>query len=437
MVVLIISAIYTLVGLGFTSAYQSELGRGERIGLSFLLGTSLTTLTWFILYRLGFSFDQLSLLSSSAIVAIIASLINRFSPKLKPPQYQSPTTMEKQGFIIAAVMLLIAFTIAMYRPITAWDAIALYDFRAHTIVLNGDLTTIQDASYYISYPLYTSLLHASYYLFGATAVQGVYTLIFAAFLSIIYGRMYAWTNAKYASLTLLAVLFSHELYSHATFAYTNLSYSVYLVVGMLYAASINSSKNVVKLSILSAVLLGLSSWVRSAEPFWMLGALLIVSYLIKYKKYLYIIPTSLIIYIIRSIWGSYTAERLASLSVDNVALPSLINLGSVYKIISTAPALAKYIFTYLFLPYKAIWIITLISLYLAIFVTKNYRHRVLTVLCAIALAMGVAGVALFSTYFTTWDGIGDSARRMMLFIIPLSLVTAIYGIYLSKKEGHK
>jgi hypothetical protein len=68
------------------------------------------------------------------------------------------------------------------------------------------------------------------------------------------------------------------------------------------------------------------------------------------------------------------------------------------------------------------------------------RSRLVLLNGFIVLSIGtvIAGVMVISTYFSFWDQIGDSARRMVLFIIPLSLTTAMYALYtITHPQSHE
>src|SRR3989339_990738 len=215
----------SLFGISLTACFYATVGwpltyvlgkltRIERLGIAFLLGNGLTTLLWFILYRLTTQFTLLSLLISGLMIFTASYWIN----KLLKFKYRNAANQKISGLnrwlgSVVITLLSISFIIGNYNPISAWDSVTLYDFRGHTIALNHNLKDLIDGSYYISYPLMISLDHAAVYMLRGINAQGFHSLIFIAFIAVVYGRMCKWTNLKLALLSALFIILNDEIFT--------------------------------------------------------------------------------------------------------------------------------------------------------------------------------------------------------------------------------
>lgn len=423
--------------------YASNLPRSsviERLSLSFLVGGGVTTFAWFLLARLGLRIDLLSLVLSVAITHLLGRLFFKVSDlrgqALQATSQSSFLLIEKIGLILIGFLIFSHLVITAYNPITSWDSIALYDFAGRIIAQTGDLSAIMRSSYYMSYPLYVSLSHTASYLLGAINPQGFHTIVFMSLLGIIYGRITHWTNRSYGILATLLVTSSYQIFYHASYAYTNIPYVAFLIAGYLYVISQDRAQSHSKDLMLGSLLIGLSTWTRSSEPFWMIGILLILWQGISLKKYLVSIFGAGLVIFIRYLWVSFHAQVLASYQgVASTASHHLLSLETISKIINNLPELTWYILLNVVHPYLGFWLVLIPIAIIAIY-KKNLRLLQLLFSSFLVLGIVVGGIALFSTYYASWNEIGDSARRMVLFIIPLSLITSVYALYLVKEKNH-
>jgi len=410
--------------------------RVERVGLAFLLGSGLTTLLWFLGCRLGLSLNIFTLMMSGMILVLVAYFLkNRFGISPTKTTVTKLSKTEKYLAITVVTLLVAAFIIGSYNPLTVWDSLALYDFRGHAIAMNHSLKDIVDLPYYVSYPLMISLVHSIIYMLGGVSAQGLHAIIFAAFIAILYGRMQQWTNKSYALLTCLLVITQAEIFTHATFAYTNLPYLVYLVSGFLYAVFSGKGKDNSQYFLLfSGLLIALSTWLRSSEVFWILGVILIAWQGIRTKRVITAACSVLIIFFVRYSWSSFVSSVLLAIGQPDAPRISHFTIDAFNMIIGNALSIAKYVYWNIFLPYIGMWLLTVLMLVVAI-VKRN--TKVLMLVCTIALTacMTIVGIMIFSTYFATWNQIGDSARRMILFVSPLTLIASMYTLYLMSDKG--
>jgi hypothetical protein len=419
---------------GWHSTYLlPKIDKIERIGLAFLLGGSLTTFIWYMEYQCGLPFNLYTLLLAGLIFSAVSRLFTKiYKLKLDLPQPVKVATYQRKLILIIVSVLIVAFGIGIYHPLTAWDSLAQYDFRGHAIAIDHDLSFIKAGAYFLSYPLMISLVHAAVYMLGGISAQGIHAVIFASFIGVVYGRMRNWTNLSYALLTCLLLIGQNELFDHSTFAYTNLPYTVYLVVGILYATSTGAYS-----LLISALMIGSSTWVRSSEVFWIVGLLLLLIQSIRFKKISYVLILIFVIMGMRLAWSSFVVSTFKSIGFPTETNLSHINLAAIGKIIPKLEQIYWYVYLNIISPYLGIWFLTIPTL-VTVIIKKNYKLLLLLSTILLSAGMVVGGVMIFSTYYSTWNEIGDSARRMMLFIIPLTIITATYALFLiNNKENNE
>ncbi|GAB4028102.1 MAG: hypothetical protein Fur0011_7390 [Candidatus Microgenomates bacterium] len=391
-----------------------------RSGLSFLIGSGLTTWILFMLHRLfGVPLTFQFALLSYGLVWLIGYLTKtNISPKSSKVSSKTILTF------VPITITLLAFVIGSYLPLTAWDSIALYDFRAHAISLTHSLTDMTRSTYDMSYPLHISLLHSFVYMLGGESAQGLHALFFGSLLAVVYERLRVWSNPRWALIGVILVATSSELFDHATFAYTNLPYTSYLIAGLLYLLSTTSRE-----LILGALMIGLSCWTRSAEPFWLLAWLLLIFQSARFKTFKPLLIGSFALYAIRYGWIQYYNSVVAGLIGE---VPSLTSSLSIDALVALYPKLPSY-YWYLRLnvidPYRGHWFLPL-PMFIVWLKHRSPRLLIFILLMFTTLGIVVAGVVLMSLYLTSWADIGTSARRMVLFIIPLSVIGATYAGYI-------
>lgn len=391
-----------------------------RAGLSFLIGSGLSSWTLFMLHRLSgvpLTF-QFALLSYGLVWLLGYLTKTNISPK-------SSNASSKSILVFVPITItVLAFVIGSYLPLTAWDSIALYDFRAHAISITHSLTDMTRSTYDMSYPLHISLLHSFVYMLGGESAQGLHALFFGSLLAVVYERLRLWTNPRWALVGAVLVATSSELFDHATFAYTNLPYTAYLIAGLLYLLSTTSRE-----LILGALMIGLSSWTRSAEPFWLLAWLLLIFQSARFKTFKPLLMGSFALYGIRYGWTQYYNSVVGGLIGE---VPSLTSNLSISSISAIFPKLSDY-YWYLRLnvidPYRGYWFLPL-PMFIVWLKHRSPRLLLFLLLMFATLGIVVAGVVLMSLYLTSWADIGTSARRMVLFIIPLSVIGATYAGYI-------
>jgi hypothetical protein len=431
----IIACIYILAGSGYAKLINGPIV--EKIGLRFLLGGGLATLVWFILYRFGFAFTMFSFFSASAIVLCIGLFLVKFlGSKGNVSQVALTSRIDKILFWAIIILSVCHILITTYNPITSWDSMALYDFAGRIAGQSGNLNHLTTSTYYMSYPLHVSLSHAVLYIFGAVNPQGIHSLILISFVAVIFGRLYSWTNTRYALLGALLTISSYQIFYHASYAYTNIPYVSFLIIGYLFAVSGHKKSESRGYLLLGGISLGLSTWTRSSEPFWLVGILLLLWQSWKTKQIASGVIGIISLLSIRLAWTSFYSATLSTLNIAPAEDGFALNLATFQMIVSNYAPITWYILLNIIHPYLLAWLLFIPSVVIAIY-KKNHRLWQLLLASILIFAMVIGAIAVFSTYYTSWNEIGDSARRMMLFIIPLSTVTSVYALYLcNHQEGN-
>ena len=403
--------LYLVAGYPWTRLIR-KMTSIERFSLAFLVGAGLSTFVWFLLNRLGLGFDISSLVLSVALTGSLGWLLTHKNKGMDYSPKGSFSTLEKSLLGVTLLLILLAVIVSSYNPITAWDAVTLYDYRGLVIAGTHSLASIETGSYYLSYPLMTSLTHASVYLLKGDNPQTFYALLYAALLGIIYGRMSVWTNRRYALITTLLVAGNPFMWQHATIAYTNLPYAAFLVAGLFYAPSS---------ILLSGLLLGLSIWTRNTEPFWLAGLLLIGYYAWKEKQFVQAAIATLVTLVFQFAWSIYVSGVSIRSQVAMTTNTHIYTLSIFGKMLKNTPMITHYLTEFIVSPYLGIWLVALASLIVA-------PTALIGAVWLIA-AMVIGGVAVFSTYYASWYSIGGSATRMLLFIVPLVTVCGMLAQY--------
>jgi hypothetical protein len=232
-------------------------------------------------------------------------------------------------------------------------------------------------------------------------------------------------------------MLSSDLWGHATFAYSNLPYTAYFVSAILLIA-VSNKDNFSGNAFLSAILMGLSIWVRSAEPFWVVWLFILIGTSIYYKKIVFAITPVVIFFLLRYGWLSFQAQIFQAAPPGGPTLTELIfSPLTITSLLNNYSQVIEYLWKNLILSFGFIWLIIFAAIISTLSKIKSLKSiipsliLVLTILLCSGLAIG--GIVIFSTFFESWADIGDSARRMMMFITPLSVVL----LALQRSQGKK
>jgi hypothetical protein len=249
---------------------------------------------------------------------------------------------------------------------------------------------------------------------------------------------------------------------HSTMAYTNLSYTIFLTLGLIYLVDWYRVRSVSTI-LLGSLLVVSSTWVRLTEPFWIIPLLILVSIVIlsfkrkNLKHALAAVIGLIFIFLGKSIWQNF----LNMLFLQNVIAPTttvappstavepLVQVDS-YSWLTTVPVLsafkpyivsliskdgtfvlqrageiASYISAYI-LPVVEVYLVP--AVVLAAFELPKKEQHTIALWCVLVLYLLLlfVGTFAFSLLDGSWTEIGGSANRMSMFLIPL-FIFAIFS----------
>lgn len=445
MSIMVFSLVLALVfSLGLSLTLWLRVQRPlENWGLAWLLGMGWGTIAWFLTYLLwGERFTLVSLLSvlvASNLVTwsgiwmwqrpmwlLLRSWLIKVPMAVRAVRrqlHQDPVV--GLGVVILAVIVGFVFIQDLFWPVTDWDALALYDFRAKVMVITGSLAQGKELGYFFQYPLFTSALHAATYLSGLGVAKIWYALLYQASLAVFYALLRRRSSAVVSMWGTVFLATSPLLFQHSFMAYTNLSYTMLGSLGFMYLwqwwADGQDQDGT-----LGAMLVGLSTWVRISEPFNLVAALLVLCVLAKrawtrqlsWQRWLHVACLlGLIVFtrypwdmLIKQTYGQNLATPINSLSLVQTWSPSAF-AGRVVEVVrylwkNSAPVYLRY---------------ALVAGLLVVIDLRHRRWQLVFAWFSILALMGMifVGTLLLSFSLESWNRIGDSVARMSMFLVPL------------------
>ncbi len=427
MVIIILIAILLFGGL-LSVFIVERASMLERIGLSFLLGIGLTTLFTFYLSWMGMKITPSNISILLLVLLAISYLLCLFlkrKPEIFIPNFRklyfSLNWLERLILFVVILLFILSFILTIFYPVYAWDALALYDFRGKVIAELGYFVQRQSQfEYFAHYPLLTSLTHTFIFIFGGTNPQFTYSIYYMVFICIFFSQIKSDVGRLAAFISVLFLVTNPDIFQHSIISYTNLPYTVFYVVGVLYLyKALTSNRN--NLIALSSILIGLSTWARSDEPFWLTGSLLILIYSIYKKSLLPIILYSPIFLLIQRPWMTFVTnifgQALSTTGQINLvgnALTSGIDIQRVGNILI-------YLYKNVVQSWGLICMPFLIAVAINIKSGFNKNHTLLLIIIIINLLGLIAGAYVFSLNVPEWKDIPDSASRLAMFFPSLMI----------------
>jgi len=398
----------------------------EKCGLSYLLGSGLFTFILFIFSLLGIKIDTSSifilLIGLIILLSIILgdkkrSLLHDLKNLKKSYLHLSP--MEKLVGVFISGFILVSLVSTLYWPVNEWDALALYDFRAKVITSTGYFAQVAgNYPYFAHYPLLTSLLHAIVYISKGNNPQFVYSLQFLSFVMIFGATLRKFASRRASLLATLLVVSNPILLRHSTISYTNLPYSIYLVLGMIYLY-LSMKKQNIRYLVLSGLLVGLSTWTRDVEPFWLTGIAVIVIYAFWKRKFLYPFFYAIPFFAIQLPWRYLMVKLFGKsrgitdqLSGAAVELVQRADIGRIKEIL-------VFIYQSVIVSWGYLFPFFIVLILLGLIRKTKLSIDMFLLIIGINFGILIAGTYLFSINYVGWNHIPDSALRMAMFFIPL------------------
>ncbi|OGD08928.1 hypothetical protein A2397_05015 [Candidatus Amesbacteria bacterium RIFOXYB1_FULL_44_23] len=167
----------------------------------------------------------------------------------------------RQLFILLFAILIFILP-SLWFPVTGWDSITLYDFRAQILLHTGNISDTLFRASVVDYPMFTTLLHFLFYRSGLSTPMPIYAFLYLLFGLQLYSLFRRTNSAKLSLVLALVVTMAPKLFEHSHIAYANFPYTIYLVLGTFYLYYWTINKKMKDL--LLGILLCLASlWIRS------------------------------------------------------------------------------------------------------------------------------------------------------------------------------
>lgn len=436
-------SLIVLFGYKLSKMLLPNSDRLEQVALGYILGTGLFTFLWFLLNWIGISYSLISGFCLLVFLNTVLLFVERLTVK-----HRKISIIEISYFyrlnVIEMVLLGVFFFLCIstliqnvYWPIHHWDSLTLYDFRAHLFVKSGSMQEAIAVNSFFGYPLLTSLAHTWVYLLGGNNPSFIYGLLYISFLVVFFFIIKNMDIGRMSTIFLTVLIaVSPRLFDHAQWAYTNLPYSIYITLGSVYLYFGIKNKDI-KTYITSAFLVGLSTWARSTEPFWLSCLVIAVIAPFFQKRWFWAFLYSSILVFIMLPWRYFQSNYGVG----------TVNVAS--QIISTSNTVVRNIFDFSIfktvLDYIAANVIRAYLGYFVIFTIilagkfyEKSKEWIFIFLILLDLGIVFGGTLVFATSFKYWHEIPDSLTRMVMFIPPMVIFLCVEFIVelKNKNEGH-
>ena len=433
----------TIFGLSLTYIITKNLDRFERLGLAFILGLGLQTLFMFLFYLVGIRFTlinlNLEIIFLTTINILLLFLLKRMSLFLEyiksfsamksqiTSWIKHKTLVEKLFIYVLSFLILLSFIIGVYWPVSGWDSLVLFDFRAITFVATGGMEDGIARGYFFGYPLLTSLAHTWLYFFNGNP-HLAYWGLYVSFVFILYATLSQLTVAVIVIWATFLVAIFLPLYTGSYFDYTNMPYIVYILSGIFYLLRWHKERKG-EFLIVAMILTGLSTWTRETEPFWVINLLfaLIVT-LLSFRKdlirvFILLILSFIIFFAIQQPWKLYETKLIGGprniTDQANFGVQAISNLdfSLLWDIVSTT-------WTGTVPTWQPFFYISLLAI--ALNLKKLTKYWLIVGIMGGNVLLLFFGTYVFSLIWAEgWKGIIESQQRLSTFLIPLFIITIV------------
>ncbi len=442
----VVSCLLVIVAFGWvvTLIIAPDLRFLERLALAYGLGLGLMTLLMFCLGLVGLSLSLANMLLPLLLLTVIlggmwmsmnakkGGRIDVWKIKFEllwphiVQGFKSLSTLEKIVVLMTILLCLSHLLITSYWPVYAWDALTVYDLRAHLIIekrsiYEGLMTLKRFTEYGVGYPPFTSLAHTWIYLWGIDNPKFLYSLLFASFLIISYYFLREHCNVLCSLTFTLLLASSPVIFRAATIAYTNFPFTFYIGGGVLYLYRWMHRGTRGGLT-LAGLFVGLSSWVRAeSHAFFLAAFMILIVYSLLRRKYLAPLWFALLYLPIEPLWRRYVSHSLGSQAPGGFG-----GVRAAAKIVSSQSldwTRLVTVFDFLREAFQGQYtIVLLLFTVTALLHLKNLKeHGYLFLLLISNIGLFIAGSYVFSIAHSDWREIPDSANRLFMFMLPLVL----------------
>lgn len=425
--ILFILLISAGIGIPLTLLIAPKHNTIGRIGISYLVGIGFFTLVMFVTNILGLKFSLLNtiliflVLSLPLVLLSFGRIKKYFSDISNSRRKLHLDKLEKLTLSAILFFVISSFVNTLYWPVYIWDALTMYDFRGRIFAQAGfAVKSLQEigGGYYLGYPLFTSLSHAIIYLVGGGNPQFIYSLFYLALGLVFYGQLREFLSRKSSMMFTLLLLVIPQVFNQSLVSYTNLPYTVYFGLGAIYFYIWHKKMSPGYLA-LSAAFIGLSTWARSTEPFWLgILAVVILSSIIR-KRYLEIFFYSIVFFPIQQVWkyilghlAVWQSSTISEVSGYTAVLKNILNIDRWGQVIG-------FLYKNIICNWGVMFILFITIFIYSVIAKKIKETYLIYVIIFILLAMLFIGNFVFSYTFPAWNAIPDSASRMAMVFYPL------------------
>lgn len=422
----------------------------EKFAIGFLLSIGFLTLLMFLLNIVGvkFGLTESTLIMVSMITLFGLINIIKFDKKYKfsirsckyvllaiKAKYLTLNRYDK----VLMLLIFLFFTSSLfsnyYWPVRTWDSLTLYDFRAKYFFETGYMESLFGERYYLGHGMMNSLTHTWLYLIGVTNPMFIYSLIYISFITSFYFAIRRKSKVTSSLAFTLILTIAIDVFNHSIIAYSNLAYAVYMSLGFIYLYLGYRDKDT-KMILLSSLLVGLSTWVRDPEPFWAVAIFLTIIVGYFSKRYYLPIIYGFFVFLIRSPWVNYRKSKVLELTTGlqdtnplEVILKNPLMFNKMYDVINFVNENVLSLYGYLLLAFLLLLVDRRVKNGLGLFI--------LFTMVIGSLSLVYAGVYVSSLTYDKWYVVGDSVRRMTMFLAPTTLFAVSELFRLNRSIGVK
>jgi len=428
------------IGWLFLDVISLEAKFYEKLGLAFILSSGIQTLLFFeIAQQTNSTTPRLYWITSIGLLLVLFFLKKYIKPAVSKPKLQP--TEPKSGLNplgrMALVGVIVLFSItsvySLYTPVYVTDALALYDFRAKVMQVKGTLYSMHEINNWMSYPPYTSLAHLIIRFLGSDNPHPFYTLMYLSFSLVFYAHLNRYTNRTISAVGTFAMYSSPIILWQSRQPLTNLPYAIFICVSIMYLLlAFNNRRTHFPYLLISSLCLGLTSWVRTTDPFWLVPFFVALLVLFVRKEFIFLAIFIFINISIQNIW----LEHIARYSVIDIVRSSQSVITNIVSVSTSTSAVTKpdSLLTRLLKPTAGalafFWPHFLDSVKPTIFVfapfifletfwSKNRSQLILLSMITLLFLSLWVGTVFASQTFFYWKELGNAVSRLSGLFVPL------------------
>lgn len=389
----------------------------------------------------GFLFNIISILVLSGV--LVYGSVNYFSKSkvVKMNKALRIGRFEILFLILNLFFIVVSLYINVNKKVLLWDSIALYDARAKFLMQDTSFSEMVDLSrfdpvnsyYYSLYPPFTSIVHFYWYKLKIPLnVSTYYTFNYLMLGVVAYFLTKKNLGRMLAIFLVFLTLSNYSIFSISLLEYTNLPYTLQMVLGIFLLSDYLKNKSTWKL-LYGIALVVSSQWIRFLEPLW-IGVIL--SFLVfkfrsdSLKKNLILAVLILLFGAVEYLsWKTFVSSFGQTTDIVNFSLIKIIEpmvgifTGSLMRI--------AWFFVY---SWGIIFLVHTFSILLVIKNKFSDSENFIQLALVSIILIYFTGLYFVSFQSIWWDKLGDSLVRSSTFMIPISAYLVLRYIKLTKND---